>query len=320
MPDNLDAVANSILASIAEPGDDAPLEGYDPASPTDSTEAAPAAPETSEAPPAPAENARDQSAAPDTEPPAPAIEPPAGLTDDEKALWGTLPPAAQKIIERRERDRTSEFRRGQDEVASLRKAAEQERLRLAQSADQFARLAETVDPVLAEGRKTDWVALSKSDPVAWIEKRAAYEQRENQFQAAIAMREQSAAQGRAQMLADEDAKLVAKIPEWSDPDKGRAEYKSVVESVQRTYGFKPEEMQISDHRLVLVARDAMRYHALMAERKATETKKAPAPVPQVVRPGNANTTSADDRAAALKQRAAKTSDLHEKAAILARMF
>lgn len=314
---DLDSGAEKILAAIAEPGDEGEA-GDDPVrAPSPATSADETAPQVASDGDEEGGEAPSTETVVDTEPQAPAIDPPPGLTSDEVERFKALPREAQEIVARRERDRTAELRRGQDEIAAEKRAIATERQRIAAEAARFAELATTVDPVIAEGQKTDWAALAKSDPVAYIERKAAFEQRVQQVQYAQAIREQHAAQARAQMLADEDAKLVAKIPEWSDPDKGRAEYKAVVDSMQKLYGFKPEEMAITDHRLVLVARDAKAYHDLKAKLAAAEAKRAaPAPATRVIKPGSTNTPQPSN-GAALAKRLASARDDYERAAILA---
>lgn len=262
--------------------------------------------------------AQDQSQA-GTEAQPPAIEPPPGLTDDEREVFKSLPPAAQEVFARRERDRTNELRRGQDEIANEKKAVAQERQRYAQQLETYIQLSQAMDPVLAEGMKTDWVQLSQDNPAEAQTKWFQFQQRQSQLQAAINQRNALAAQQQQDHLAREGQTLLDKVPEYkADPSKVRPDIDRFRKAAVDYYGYTPQEVSIiPDHRQVLVLRDAVAYRQLMAERKQVADKKV-VPVSKVQKPGaGGETLSAGERVKAMTQRAAKTDNLHERAALIA---
>lgn len=251
----------------------------------------------------------------------PAIAPPDGLTDDERQAWASLPPEAQKIIARRERDRTVELRRGQDTVANEKKAIEQERLRYAQAIDQFVQLSQTIDPVLAEGVKTDWVKLSQDSPAEAQTKWHEYQRRLQTVNHAIQQQQQVMTQQRDEYVAREFKALTEKVPEWSDKAKAR-EGLTALQKHASEYGISSDEVAgITDHRQYLVLRDAMRYREMVAAQKTVNQRKV-ATVPKVVKPGAARDARADQQEgvrAKLKQIGGMRDD-HDKAARIAALI
>lgn len=298
---SLDASVDSVLGKIGDSivDEEAPAEA--------ATESAPASGDDA----GNAGEAQDQSPA-DTEATPPAIEPPPGLTHDEVEVFKSLPPEAQKILERRERDRTTELRRGQDEVANAKKATDQERQRLAQAADQFIQLASTVDPIIAEGQRTDWAKLAADDPAGYVQRNAAYQQRLGYLQAAMQQSQNFQAQQRKDSMAREEEALLTKVPEWRDPVKGSAAMDEIRKVAVDAYGFKPEEIaSLPDHRMALVLKDALAFRKMQAAQRTAQAKQV-VTVPKVQKPGSGEST-AQDRAKAMMKQVRSASSLEEKA-------
>jgi hypothetical protein len=71
--------------------------------------------------------------------------------------------------------------------------------------------------------------------------------------------------------------LTEKLPDLRDPQKARQFHDEFVQAGQ-AYGFSPEEMaQARDHRLMLLARDAISWRKLQASKPKAEKKAAGAP-------------------------------------------
>jgi len=63
----------------------------------------------------------------------------------------------------------------------------------------------------------------------------------------------------------EQDKLLAAVPEWADSEKAKSEQAKLV-SVAKQYGFSEQEvLGVTDHRAILLLRDAMRYRELHRE-------------------------------------------------------
>lgn len=300
-PDTVEERTESILSKLGD-DDAAPPAGDDESAPAQGADPAPAEPASGgdEGQPEPAQ---------------PAIEAPLSWSAEDKALFAKLPPEAQAIIAKRESERERGVNQRMNEAAEKAKAAEaerqqaaKERQRYVQQLSTFIEAAQTFDPILAEGQKTDWVKLAAENPAEAQVKWFQYQQRLGMVQQAMQQREVLAAQERQQIFAREEAALLEKIPEWRDPDKGRKAMQEIREGAVRRYGFKPEEVQtIPDHRYALILKDALAYHQLLAAQKAAETKKV-APVPRVQRPQAANGDGQRSERVVAKLKQAKWSD------------
>src|SRR6266550_1818537 len=98
----------------------------------------------------------------------------------------------------------------------------------------------------------------------------------------------------------EQDKLLAAVPEWADSEKAKAEQAKLV-SVAKQYGFSEQEvLGVTDHRAILLLRDAMRYRELHREPnkpkpKTSDIKTARPGTPDRPRP-NAEYTKKVERA------------------------
>jgi hypothetical protein len=150
-----------------------------------------------------------------------------------------------------------------------------------------------LDARLAEFNKIDWATAIDSDLVGVMklqEQRAALrdarQQKLNEIQQKQQYHQQSQAQAASQMFAAEQAALVAKLPEWRNSEKAQAEKTAITQELSGYYGFQPSELAgLMDHRMVLVARDAMKWRALQRD-KGDRLKQVRA-APPVSKPGSA---------------------------------
>lgn len=106
-----------------------------------------------------------------------------------------------------------------------------------------------------------------------------------------AQSEQQTQQARQEQLRVESERLLEKLPSWSDPEVAQAEQSQLVDYLIGR-GFSQEEaMGASDHRLILLARDAML--GQQATAKTDVAAKKVQKVPKVLKPGAPK--SADQR-------------------------
>ena len=97
-----------------------------------------------------------------------------------------------------------------------------------------------------------------------------------------------------QVLQQEQDKLIEKIPAFADPNK-RDKLQSDIKKFLTSKGFKNEELQnLSDHRTVMIAHDAMKMDQL---RKAKLDGKKVKRVPKIASPGNQQTVEGEDKRA-----------------------
>lgn len=201
-----------------------------------------------------------------------------------------------------------------EEAARLRKEADelkttipQERQQLKQALDHFITQARAFMPQPPDQ------ALLDSDPVAYLKAQADYSNRIQQLRQA----EAAQAHLQQQRMSEEEKALLAKIPEWRDPERASREKTALRDSLH-ALGFSDAFIgSMGDHRDVLAARQLLdlkkqadAYQQILS--KAKELKPAKA-APKVERPGVAG-TSLDGRTAAM-QRLAKTGTVEAAAEV-----
>lgn len=254
-----------------------------------------------------------------TDPATPVITPPDSWSAEYRAKFAALPLDLQAVIVEREREQKSAFNKQINEVAETKKAAETERQRLAQTLDHFITNATSFDPILAEGQRTDWAKLAREDPVAYVEKKAAFDQRVGELRMAQAERQNLEAHNIHETRMREANALLEKVPEWKDPEKYKAEWSAMKDTGKKLYGFSEQELEsFNDHRFVIALRNLHRYDQMVKAQQTVQTKKV-VPVQKIQKPGGGE-ASAKGGAKALKQAVANASGMHEKAALVASMI
>jgi hypothetical protein len=195
-------------------------------------------------------------------------------------------------------------------LAEQRKAADAEATQARAQRDEYATKLEQfsgqANYELNALRAQLTAELLESDPVTYLSTQRTVEQRQAQLaqaqqelQQINGQRQQEHARAQAAYYQDQQQKLLAKIPEWSDPAKVEADVVAIKKYLG-TQDFAPEEQVLPDHRLVVLARKAMQFDALM-ERARSTTKKVAAAPPKVERPGNADSARpGDGRTTAMK--------------------
>ena len=221
--------------------------------------------------------------------------------------------------------RQSDYTRKTMETAEARKAADAERSKYVAErnnyAQNLAQQATLLQAVLQEQSSTDWQKLIDSDPVEYLKQRNLFEQRQTAYQRVqqegyqIGQQQQAEAQqANAQRLESEQQALLAKLPDWKDSKKSAAE-KAAIREVLKDIGYTDSEMNITDHRAILLAREALRYRQMVDSAKAAAKKVDTLPQ-RVVRPASGTTPSVDKRGSAF-QRLSKTGRVEDAAAVFA---
>jgi hypothetical protein len=260
-----------------------------------------------------------------------AIEPPASWSAEDKAVFSKLPPEAQATIARRESERDRLVQTRTQEIADQRKAYDAQRQAIEGQSRQYLESLHTMlQLAVPEAEQfaaiTDmqWQQLSVSDPARYVQLRAAREalaERVGKVQTEMQRVGQENARAQqtrqSEFLAEQKTKLVAKIPEFSDPAKAAALGRELNDALTGIYGFTPEEIgQALDHRLIVIARDAMLYRKAEAARKAADAKRNNPP-PRVQQP-NAAPDRGDGQARSLREKRAnlvRTGSVRDAAAL-----
>ena len=302
------------IASIPA-SDDSPLSALDAARELsafqrkqDETTETPAAPEEAAAAPLADEaNAAaekppgEETATPEPEA-LPPIEPPRSWTKEEKAEFQTYPREAQEKIARREQDRETALRKGQNEIAEQRKAAEAERIKLEQAQRQYEATLPALYQALQTAQSGEFADIKTNDDVT---KLAAEDwPRFARYQAHLMNvgsleQEMRKAQERQQteyktkwseFTAKEDALFLDKAPEMADKEKATKIADASVAMLKDLEFTEPElaklwngeaSVSLRDHRVQLLIRDAVKFR----EAQKQTALKVAKPVPQVQKPG-----------------------------------
>jgi hypothetical protein len=167
----------------------------------------------------------------------------------------------------------------------------------------------------------DWDRLYQEDPIEWVRQKEVM--RENQEKARAIQSEQQRlnqisqqeqAQTMQHFLANEQNLLLKALPQWSDPEKAKAEKSMLIEFGQKA-GFAPDELKnIFDHRVVSVLRKAALYEQMMSKRGNIKPVVNNGPRP--AKPGAAGRVSQSTGNALAQKRLAKTGRVQDAAAAI----
>ncbi|MCC6468600.1 MAG: hypothetical protein IT563_09780 [Alphaproteobacteria bacterium] len=210
--------------------------------------------------------------------------------------------------------RQRDYSRKTAALAEQRRGLESERARLKEVLDAFIGDAETVDPVLAEGRATDWERLAAEQPAVYAQRRAEFDRRAARLEQARSLRREMAAREDVHRARAFDAyagqqrrELLRRMPELADPGKRRAAADEL-SAYAAGLGFSADEQsRIVDHRLLRVFHDAMQFRRLNQARERLASKRTDGAsrtqAPLASREGSPRRS---DRLGALKRNALRT--------------
>jgi hypothetical protein len=163
-----------------------------------------------------------------------------------------------------------------------------------------------------EYQSINWDELRAVDPAEWVAKRQEFTDRANAIQNSHAqlsygldqqIKAERDVQGKQfqSFLQQEKNNLLNKIPEWTNPEKAKAESNDL-RSFLMTNGFSDDEVKgIADHRAILISRKAMLYDKLMATKPQVDKKVVN--LPKVMKAGTTK-TKADVQAEKMRQKIA----------------
>ena len=210
-------------------------------------------------------------------------------------------------------------------LAEDRRAAQAAQLEAQHQREAFKeKLAATAEALkLLEPPTKDWAKLRQENPtefaVQWAEYQQVEQAKERVAREQLAIRQQEveeAAHQRHAFVQEQQTKLLEALPEWRDPIKKQQDDAKLVE-VGQHYGYSAQELAtVTDHRAVLVLRDAMLYRELMAQ-KASLPKAGTSPT---LKPGAAapsvTPADADTRYQAARDTLRKTGKPRDAAAAI----
>lgn len=185
---------------------------------------------------------------------------------------------------------------------------------------------EALNTSLKPYQNVDWVALAQQDPSAYAQHRANYDQlrdgltrAQQGLQAKAVTIQEGNVRATQALLQAEMAKLPEFRPAWRDPTVYAADAKAIAEYGVKE-GYTAEEMNtIRDARIVKTLWKAKEFDRLMSQK--VERLKQVRTAPPMAKPAAAETpqTAAQQQVQKLRQRARKSGDWRDAAAVLAKM-
>lgn len=184
------------------------------------------------------------------------------------------------------------IQKGMQEAAAAKKEADALAQTLQAERQQFLATLNTLQQQgIMEAPKQPDIALINTDPIGYMQERAKYDlkvqeyqnqQRQlyDQHQRFMAQQEQA----RQAKIAEEMQKVVAAIPDFAVPEKATVLYQNMVQAASK-YGFSAEEVAqaaMGDARYVQLLHDLAKVGQLQAVKETAKKKPEP---PRNVRPG-----------------------------------
>ena len=218
--------------------------------------------------------------------------------------------------------RTQDYTRKTQQIAEVRKQAEQETQAVRAEREQYAQLLGALQTQLQTSEpQVDLERLYHEDPIEWVRQKEVMRERQEKLGAIqseqqrlyqVSQYEQQRAM-EAQLASQQEA-LLAALPDWKDPKKAKAEKALVIESAKAA-GFTEDDLKsVYDHRLVLLLRKAALFDQMVSKRQGIK------PVvnngPRTAKPGAAGRVSTTTESTRAKQRLAKTGRIDDAASAI----
>lgn len=206
--------------------------------------------------------------------------------------------------------RQADYTRKTMEAADAKKSAEAEATKARTERDEYAQklnnYAIKINGDLQEQAALLTRELLDSDPMEYLRQKSIFEERQanlakaqGELQQIGKQQHEEQAQARQSYLAEQQEQLLAKLPDWKDPVKAKAEA-GAIKDYLAAQGFADAERDFTDHRAIVLAQKAMKYDALIERAKSATAKVAKLPA-KVERAGISGSTSPDGRTASMKR-------------------
>ena len=173
------------------------------------------------------------------------------------------------------------IQKGMQEAAEARKQAQHMQEQMNAVAQRLSAMYQQVQETGFVPRPTEPTReLFDSDPIGYMEAKMqydadikAYNEQQGQMMQLRQYQQQQMAQANQARLAQETELLAEKIPEFSDPEKAGKLREDLVKTASEFYGYSPEDLSgVTDHRALLVLKDAMMWRKSQAKKSQIEQK------------------------------------------------
>lgn len=211
--------------------------------------------------------------------------------------------------------------KGMQEAANMKKELEQHFNTLQAERQQLAEMAQQVQQGGLQPPQMPSKDMLQTDPIAYWEARAQYDEDVAEYQGKIqqlrqvqAQQQQAEAQMRQKYLAEQLQTLQQRDPDFADPKKAEQVQGAILKTAKETYGFTDEELGgIVDARHVQVLNDARKWRELQASKETVSEKaKQARPMKPAARKGDSRKNAAAKRI----DKAKKTGRIEDVAAAL----
>jgi hypothetical protein len=219
--------------------------------------------------------------------------------------------------------READYTRKTQKLAEERKLVESEFQQVRGEREQYAQILGQLQQKLHEFEpaEPDWNRLEYEDPTEYARQWTSHQRRLQQKNAVLAeqMRlqqmQQAESQKQIQTVLQQEVKILKeKIPEWSSPEKAKAEGKALMEYGQGL-GFSEQELNgITDSRALLALHKAWKYDQMISKRPEFQAKIKKAP--KMASPGSAGSVSSKSgELNNAKKRLAQTGSVRDAASL-----
>ena len=224
--------------------------------------------------------------------------------------------------------RQADYTRKTMETAEQRKAADAELSRAQQEraiyAQNLQRMQALDEAALEQAKQVNWDELLQTDPVEYLKQQRIAQERQARLQQVYSEQQRINAQqqaeheqARSHYLSQQQDELLAKLPEWKDAAKAKAEKTALAEYLLESGYDRDTVNTITDAKAVILARKAMLFDRMM--QKASAASKKVATLPQKVeRPGQGENPALDKRSAGF-QKLSKSGRVEDAAALFANL-
>lgn len=215
-------------------------------------------------------------------------------------------------------------------AAEERKAAQAESQKALQERQAYAqnlsRMQAQLEGALAEqNQSVNWQQLLETDPQQYLQQKHLWEQRQAALQQTYAQQQHLASIHQAEQqqrfqshLQAQQQELLAKLPEWKDESKAKAEKIALREYLQ-SQGYDEQSVNnVADAKAIVLARKAMLYDQMLSKAQVAAKKVATLPS-KVESPGTGANPGLDKRSASF-QRLSKSGSVDDAAAVFATLL
>ncbi len=250
----------------------------------------------------------DPDAQPDESPP---VEAPRSWSKEEKERFNSLPRETQEYLTRRENERDTALRRGQNDTATLRQNLEAREQAVEQMRQQYEQVLPALMQQLQQQQMGEFADIRTQQDVdnlarndwqrfaMWQAHQMKVQNLNQMAQANYQRQTQEYATKWNQFAQKEDNLFAEQATEMNDPAQAREIATKAVETLRDT-GFSDDDLNklwsgqasvsLRDHRMQLLIRDAARYRAAKA---GVPAKKAALPASRTLRPGTPTERASD---------------------------